>query len=238
MSDRPRILIVEDDATLRDGLALALRGQDWFVETASDGALAQRLLAGASFDLVLLDLMLPQRSGLEVLRGMRAAGLTTVVVVLTAKGEESEKVLALDLGADDYVTKPFGLRELIARVRAHLRRLGRLDGGAQAAIPPFRLGDVAIDLGAFLVRRAEGEVSLSRKEAGILDLLVRAKGRAVDRNEILDVVWGRGSDVTHRTIDTHVLNLRQKIESESGTPRHLLAVHGVGYRLVMDPTDS
>ncbi|MGE0142001.1 MAG: response regulator transcription factor [Planctomycetota bacterium] len=238
MSDRPRLLVVEDDATLRDGLALALAGQDWFVETAADGALAQRLLAGLNFDVVLLDLMLPQRSGLEVLRGLRAAGNRAVVIVLTAKGEESEKVLALDLGADDYVTKPFGLRELMARVRAHLRRIGRLDASAQEPIGVFRLGEITIDLGAFTVRRVEGEVSLSRKEAGILELLVRAKGRAVDRNEILDVVWGRGSDVTHRTIDTHVLNLRQKIEGEPASPRHLLAVHGVGYRLVMDSTDS
>ncbi|MFO1051115.1 MAG: response regulator transcription factor [Planctomycetota bacterium] len=238
MSDRPRILIVEDDATLRDGLQLALRGQDLVAETAADGHLARRLLGALSFDLVVLDLMLPGPSGLELLRELRARDRSTPVIVLTARADESDKVLALELGADDYVTKPFGLRELIARVRAHLRRAGRLDAAGETALARFRLGAFDVDLGAFRVLTPTGEIALSPKEAAILALLFEREGRAVHRNAILDAVWGRDSAVTHRTIDTHVLNLRQKIEGDPKAPRHLLAVHGIGYRLVLEANTS
>jgi DNA-binding response OmpR family regulator len=226
--NRSNILIVEDDPTLRDGLRTALRGQGFAVEVAGDGHEGQRALATGSFDLVVLDLMLPGPGGLELLRNFRARDPRTPVLILTARGDESDKVLGLELGADDYVTKPFGLRELIARIRAHLRRAG---GDESAAIPPFRLGTVEVDLRAFRVLRAGAELALSPKEAGILALLWRERGRAVHRNEILDAVWGREQCVTQRTIDTHVLNLRHKIEADPRAPRHLLTVHGVGYRL-------
>ena len=238
MSTKPRILIVEDDTTLREGLQVALSGQDLHVETAADGHLAQRLLGGLHFDLVLLDLMLPGPGGLEVLRSLRSRDRVTPVIVLTARGDESDKVVALELGADDYVTKPFGLRELIARVRAQLRRSGRLDGEPAHCAEPFTLGAVRVDLAAFRVVGPRGESALSPREAGILSLLYAEAGRAVHRNTILDVVWGRDAYVTHRTIDTHVLNLRQKIEADPKVPRHLLAVHGIGYRLDLEPTES
>jgi two-component system alkaline phosphatase synthesis response regulator PhoP len=227
-----RILVVEDDATLRDGLAHALRGQGFAVATAAEGHAAQRAIAAGAFDLLVLDLMLPGVGGLELLRGLRQRDAATPVIILTARGDESDKVVGLELGADDYVTKPFGLRELIARVRAHLRRRT-----AEAEPPPrFRLGGVEVDLGAFRVLRGGAEQPLSPKEAAILGLLHAEAGRAVPRATILDRVWGRGVYVTQRTIDTHVLNLRQKVEDDAGSPRHLLTVHGIGYRLVVDPS--
>jgi DNA-binding response OmpR family regulator len=237
MSATPRVLLVEDDATLRDGLALALRKLDLAVETAADGALALRLIA-LPFDLIVLDLMLPGASGFEVLQALRARDRLVPVIVLTARGEESDKVLALELGADDYVTKPFSLRELSARVRAQLRRRADSQPKPPSTPPPFALGDRRVDLAAFRVVGPQGETALSPREAAILSLLVEAKGAAVPRHAILDRVWGRGSEVTQRTIDTHVLNLRGKLEREPDAPRHLLAVHGIGYRLVLAPDAS
>ncbi|MBK8980593.1 MAG: response regulator transcription factor [Planctomycetes bacterium] len=229
---RPRILVVEDDATLRDGLREALRGQGFEVTTATDGHEGRRALDAGSADLVILDLMLPGPGGLELLRAFRDRDARTPVIILTARGDETDKVVGLELGADDYVTKPFGLRELLARVRAHLRRAAA-DRDARA-VEPFSLGGVTVDLASFRVVRDGTELALSPKEAGILALLFAEKGRAVHRSEILDVVWGRSAYVTHRTIDTHVLNLRNKVEDDPKAPRHVLTVHGVGYRLVLD----
>ncbi len=233
---RQRILIVEDDATIRDGLREALRGQGFEVDVAVDGHDGHRVLERGGFDLVVLDLMLPGPGGLELLRAFRSRDAKTPVLILTARGDETDKVVDLELGADDYVTKPFGLRELIARVRAHLRRAG---GDREQTTPaPFRLGAALVDLGAFHVVRDGAEHALSPKEAGILALLLAEHGRAVHRNEILDHVWGRDRFVTHRTIDTHVLNLRHKVEADPKVPRHVLTVHGIGYRLVLDPEAS
>ncbi len=229
---RARLLVIEDDATLRDGLRAALRSEDFEVHTASDGEAGARRLAEEQFDLVLLDLMLPRRSGLDVLRGLRARDTDTPVLILTARGEESDKVLGLELGADDYVTKPFGIRELVARVRVQLRRGRKAVDDAPA---PFRLGDRKIDLAAYRILHEDGgERALSPREAGILGLLYRARGRAVSRAEILDAVWGSGRYVSNRGIDTHVLHLRQKVEADPRRPRFLLTVHGVGYRLDLD----
>jgi DNA-binding response OmpR family regulator len=230
---RQHILVVEDDATLRDGLARALTGEGFAVDCAADGYAARKALAGGHFDLVILDLMLPGPGGLELLRAFRAVDTETPVLILTARGDESDKVAGLGFGADDYVTKPFGLRELIARVRAHLRRQSG-QRQEEPPPPPFRIGTALVDLGAFVVERDGVQQALSPKEAAILTLLLREQGRALHRNAILDAVWGRGRFVTHRTIDTHVLNLRQKVESDPRQPRHLLTVHGVGYRLVLD----
>ena len=230
------ILLVEDDRTLREGVAEALRRDGYDVELAHDGYEAERALRAGGHDLVILDLMLPGPSGLELLRDLRKRDRKTPVLILTARADEGDKVLGLELGADDYVTKPFSLRELTARVRAHLRRSGVDEGDDRSrVVPPFRLGDVEVDLGAFEARGPNGDVhGLSPKEAGILRLLHARAGRAVDRREILDAVWGPGTVLSNRTIDTHVLHLRQKIEADHTAPRYVRTVHGVGYRLVLD----
>ena len=226
----PAILLVEDDLTLRTGLADTLRQEGHEVVAVADGESAAAALRTRRFALVLLDLMLPRRSGLALLRELRTRDRRTPVLILTAKSDESDKVLGLELGADDYVTKPFSLRELLARVRAQLRR-------AQAGTPSplaFQVGDARVDLAAFAVHRDGAVLPLSPKEAAILALLHAEAGRAVSRARFLDEVWGGDRFVGTRTIDTHVLNLRQKLEADPAAPRHVLTVHGVGYRLVLE----
>ncbi|MEZ6003696.1 MAG: response regulator transcription factor [Planctomycetota bacterium] len=234
--ERP-ILVVEDDQTLREGLCDALAGQGYTVHSASDGWQAQEKLRGGGWSLVVLDLMLPGPGGLEILRAFRQTDRETPVLILTARGDEGDKVIGLELGADDYVTKPYGLRELLARVAAHLRRSALHQEVVAAG--PLRLGACEVDLAAFEVRRGGEAMALSPKEAAILELLWAEAGKAVDRGVLLDRIWGRGRYVTGRTIDTHILHLRQKLEDDPKAPRHLLTVHGIGYRLVLDAaTDS
>ncbi len=227
-----RILLVEDDRTLRIGLHDALTGESHTVITAADGHEARAVLRAQRFDLVVLDVMLPGPSGLELLRELRARDGDTPVLLLTARGEEGDKVLGLELGADDYVTKPFSLRELLARVKAMLRRRERPDA---ALIEQFTLGAVRVDLAAFTVVSGGTTHTLSPKEAAMLRLLRQRAGRAVPRAEFLREVWGGSPFVGDRTIDTHMLNLRQKVEADCRRPQFLLTVHGVGYRLVEQP---
>ena len=227
-----RILLVEDDRTLRTALGDALTGEGHTVTVAHDGHEARALLRGERFDLVLLDVMLPGPSGLELLRELRQKDGDTPVLLLTARSDESDKVLGLELGADDYVTKPFSLRELLARVKAMLRRRER---PVPALVEQFVLGDAKVDLAAFTIVRAGTTHTLSPKEAGMLRLLRQRQGRAVSRADFLRDVWGGDQFVGDRTIDTHVLNLRQKLEGDCRRPRHLLTVHGIGYRLVESP---
>ena len=236
-----RLLIVEDDLALRTGLEDAFEGEGYDVTVAADGNTARDLVFSRHFDAVILDLMLPGRSGWEILKEVREQRFATPVLLLTARGDESDKVLGLDLGADDYVTKPFGLRELIARVRAMLRRHDRDVAVAEESAPPpdrFRVGDVDVDLAAFELRNGGVTHSLSRKEAAMLSLLYSEAGRAVSRERFLNEVWDGGEMVGNRTIDTHVLNLRHKIEPDPAHPRHLLTVHGIGYRLQPQAQDS
>jgi DNA-binding response OmpR family regulator len=226
-----RLLLVEDDRALATGLADAFALEGFEVTVARDGERALALGLDQPFAGVVLDLMLPGRSGLDVLRGLRGAQRTTPVLILTAKGGEADKVLGLELGADDYVTKPFSLRELIARVRALVRRGGAREEAASPVSQRFQVGGAAVDLGAFTLARGGTVHELSRKEAALLDLLWRRRGQAVRRADILRLAWEGGEHVSSRTIDTHVLHLRQKLESDPAAPRHLLTVHGVGYRL-------
>ncbi len=227
-----RLFLVEDDRTLRVALTDAFAGEGHEVIAAADGHEARALLRERRFDLVVLDVMLPGPSGLELLRELRARDTDTPVLLLTARGEEGDKVLGLELGADDYVTKPFSLRELLARVKAMLRRRQQ---GDSAAVSQFALGDAQVDLAAFTVTRGGNAATLSPKEAAMLALLRRHGGRAVSRALFLNEVWGGDQFVGDRTIDTHMLNLRNKVEADSKQPRFLLTVHGVGYRLVEQP---
>jgi two-component system alkaline phosphatase synthesis response regulator PhoP len=226
-----RALLVEDDRTLRTLVHDALQNDGLDVTTAEDGERARELVFSRHFDLVILDLMLPRRGGLEVLRELRERRQSVPVLVLTARGDESDKVLGLELGADDYLTKPFGLRELIARVHALLRRRAR---PLEAGNGKFRLGGAEVDLSTFEVRRGRRCVALLPKEARILALLFAESGRVVERRRVLDEVWGGDAFVNERTLDTHVLNLRKKIEKDPRAPRYLRTVHGVGYRLVVE----
>jgi len=225
-----KILVVEDDLSLREGLREALLAEGHRVEVVEDGARALDRVFGAHFDLVLLDVSLPKKNGFDVCREVRGRGLQVPILLLTVRGEEVDRVLGLELGADDYVTKPFSLRELLARVGAILRRARRRPG---EEIPKnFTIGDRVVDFEAFVVRRGKEETPLAPKEAAMLRLLVANEGRVVTRERFLDEVWGRSLLVGPRTVDTHVGRLRAKLEDDPSSPRHLLTVHGVGYRFV------
>ncbi|MCC7399039.1 MAG: response regulator transcription factor [Planctomycetes bacterium] len=224
------VLLVEDDRAIRTVLQDALQNDGHAVSTAADGDEAMAKLRGSTFDLLVLDVMLPGPSGLEILQALRRRDQTTPVLLLTARDGEGDKVLGLELGADDYVTKPFSLRELRARVRALLRRVER----RPAATGRFDLGEATIDLDAYEVRHRGRVQRLSPTEAAMLMVLWQERGRVVERARFLQDVWG-GASIGDRTIDTHLLHLRQKLEADPKAPRHLLTVHGVGYRLQVEP---
>jgi two-component system, OmpR family, alkaline phosphatase synthesis response regulator PhoP len=222
-----RVLVVED-SELAMGLRVNLEQEGYEVEVARDGRCGLELARSWAPDLIVLDLMLPELDGLHVLRALRQEGRATPVLVLTARGQESDKVLGLKLGGDDYVTKPFGLLELLARVEALLRRSDPPPSDGDAL---HRFGDVELREGSRTVRRAGELVELTPKEYELLLVLLRARGDVVSRHELLRRVWGYRADVATRTLDTHVGELRRKLEPEVSTPRHILTVRKVGYRL-------
>ncbi len=228
-----RLLVVEDDPTLRTGLEDAFSMEGYDVTVAQDGFQAEEFLQTRHFSVVVLDIMMPGKSGLEVLKSVRDAGILTPVILLTARSDENDRVFGLELGADDYVTKPFSLRELLARVKVLIRREERVLDRLKELAPPqaFRIGETEVDLGTFTVTRDGRTFPLTPKEAGMLHLLQQERGRVVSRDRFLREVWEDGDAVTHRTVDTHMLNLRKKIEEDSSRPEHLQTVHGAGYRL-------
>jgi DNA-binding response OmpR family regulator len=227
-----RILIIEDDLAILRGLKDNLEYDKYEVLTATDGEQGYCLVQEKKPDLIILDLMLPKMSGYELCRKVREEGVTTPILMLTARGEEVDRVLGLDLGADDYVTKPFSVPELLARVRAILRRVQQLKKGP---LPnELRFGKVLIDFKRFEARRAGKVLNMSRKEFGILRLLAARIGEVVTRDELLDEVWGYEQYPTTRTVDNHIALLRSKLEEDPSKPRHLLTVHGVGYKLVLE----
>ena len=226
-----RILIIEDDRAILRGLADNLEYESHEVLSATDGAQGYDLIREQKPDLVILDLMLPKMSGYEICRKVRAEGNTTPILMLTARGEEMDRVAGLDLGADDYVTKPFSVPELLARVRALLRRSQALHSGP---LPDeLRFDDVAIDFRSFEARKGTRELKLSRKEFGLLRLLAARMGEVVTRDELLNEVWGYDQYPTTRTVDNHIASLRAKLEDDPADPRHLVTMHGVGYKLVV-----
>ena len=223
-----RILVVEDDPAILRGLTDNLRFESYEVLTAADGETGYRLIQEKKPDLIILDLMLPKLSGYEVCRKVRGEGLTTPILMLTARGEEGDRVLGLDLGADDYVSKPFSVRELLARVRALLRR-----AHPPRALPDeLRFDDVVVDFRGFEARKGDKQLEMTRREFGVLRLLAARAGEVVTRDELLNEVWGYENYPTTRTVDNHLALLRAKLEDNPSQPRHLLTIHGVGYKLV------
>ena len=220
------VLVIEDQPAILRGLADNLRCESYEVLTAADGQTGYELLLSRRPDVVILDLMLPIMSGYDVCRKARTAGIQVPILMLTARGEEMDRVAGLDLGADDYVTKPFSLPELLARVRALLRR----SHNAAPAAGLLQFDDVEVDFDQYVARRGGAVVDMTRKEFQVLRYLSAQSGKVVTREELLENVWGFEKYPTTRTVDNHILSLRTKLESDSGNPRRLLTVHGVGYR--------
>jgi len=222
------ILAIEDDPAILRGLADNLRYESYEVLTAVDGESGYSLFRQKKPDLVILDLMLPKLSGYEVCRKVRAEDPRTPILMLTARGEEADRVLGLDLGADDYVTKPFSIRELLARVRALLRRTQP----PKPVLDRIEFGDVAVNFVAYEATRLGQPVEMTRKEFNLLRLLASRPGEVVTRDELLNDVWGYENYPTTRTVDNHIATLRAKLERDPADPRHLRTVHGVGYKFV------
>ena len=227
---KKHILVVEDDAHIRLGLCEALRGEGYEVSECGDGKQAMPIMNQRKPDLVILDIMLPGKSGYDLCREIRAGKSRVPILMLSAKGQEIDKVVGLELGADDYVSKPFSLRELLARVHALLRRA---EPGAGATDLPAEIafGNVRIDCKSLRGKRGKTAIELSPRELKVLALLFRERGNAVSRETILGEVWGIDYFGTTRTLDQLVVKLRQKIEDQPGEPKHLLTVHSLSYRL-------
>jgi DNA-binding response OmpR family regulator len=224
-----KILVVEDESGIAFSLESDLETEGYQVEVVSDGAVAvPRALAG-NFDLILLDVMLPHKDGFEICRELRHRGIKIPIILLTAKTHEAEKVVGLDTGADDYVTKPFSPRELRARIRALLRRTGPPDQGVNGE-QIYRFGSCELDLSRFELRRNGEHLDSTTTELKLLAAFARNRGRLLTRERLLDEVWGTGIAVTDRVIDNHVVSLRKKIEDDPAAPRHLISVRGLGYR--------
>lgn len=223
-----RILIAEDEADLAKGLRDNLQFEGFEVLLASDGEAALQAATKQSPDLVLLDVMMPKLDGLEVCKRIRQAGFTIPVLMLTAKSQEIDIIRGLEMGADDYITKPFSVRELVARIKAALRRTGAGKGLSRV----LRIGDATVDLVQGNVDRAGQTHHLGHFELEILKMLVENAEKPVERNKLLDVIWGLEGFPITRTVDNHIVSLRRKIEPDPKHPRHIVTVHSIGYRFV------
>jgi two-component system, OmpR family, alkaline phosphatase synthesis response regulator PhoP len=226
-----RILLIEDEPGLIVTLTDRLKSEGFLVEQASDGLRGEKSGKEGGFDLIILDLMLPHKGGLEVCRDLRHAGVTTPILILTARGEVTEKVVGLKLGADDYLTKPFEMMELLARIEVLLRRRGPGTSGT-ARIDRFSFGKIEVDFRGMEVSRDGNAVDLSAREFQLLRYFIDHCGEVLSREAILNGVWGYDAMPSTRTIDTHVNWLRQKLEDNPHHPKHIVTIYGVGYRFL------
>ncbi len=225
-----KILIVEDEPDMALGLKDNFEFEGYEVLTASDGSTGLERARGQKPDLVILDIMLPKMSGLEVCKTLRSEGFEAPIIMLTARGQEIDKVVGLELGADDYVTKPFSIRELLARVRAILRRT---DPGRKR-LGSYRFADVELDFETYRAKKAGEPLDMSPREFELLRYLIERKGETVTRDQLLEDVWGYDNYPSTRTVDTHIAKLRAKIGDSGVEPRYILTIHGMGYKFI-DP---
>ena len=229
MSMHPRVLLIEDEAGLRLTLSDRLGSEGYAVETASDGEAGLACATSGGYDLIVLDVMLPRMNGFDVCREVRQRGVTTPILMLTARGQVVDKVVGLKLGADDYLTKPFETIELMARLEALLRRR---PSGAQPGGDIYRFGDVVVDMRRMEVTRGGEPVELSAREFKLLRHFIAHRGATLSRDALLADVWGYDEMPLTRTVDVHVAGLRQKIEANPKMPEYILTVHGLGYKFV------
>jgi DNA-binding response OmpR family regulator len=224
-----KILIAEDELNMRKGLQDNLEFEGYEVNCAEDGEEALEHIKKNNYDLIILDVMMPKMSGFDVCKAARKIGIETPIILLTAKGDEIDKVLGLELGADDYVTKPFSLRELLARIKAILRRS---ENKISSTGVFEKIGKLNVNFTAYTATSNGKEISLSHKEFDILSYLWKKRNVTVRRDDLLNEVWGYEESPTTRTVDNFILKLRQKIEKDPNNPRIILTVHGVGYKLI------
>ncbi len=223
-----KVLIIEDETNIIIGLKDSCEYEGYEVSVARDGKKGLETASTEKFDIILLDVMLPLMSGIDVCRTLRTRGIETPILMLTARSQEMDKVVGLEVGADDYVTKPFSIKELLARVRAHLRRASK----QVVDIESFTFGDVELNLKKYTARKSGQPLDLSAREFEILRYLIRRRGEIVTRDQLLDEVWGYDSMPVTRTVDNHIARLRQKIEQDPSSPKHIITVHRLGYRFI------
>ena len=221
------IAVIDDDESVRTSIVQNLEIEGFKVATAADGEAGLELIERDQPKLIILDVMMPKKDGLQTCKEIRNRGISTPLILLTARSAEVDKVLGLDLGADDYLAKPFGMMELIARVKALLRR-----HNVTAELEQVSFANVTVDFKAYKASRDENQLELSAREYRLLKYLVSKEGKVVTRDELLDEVWGYNSYPSTRTVDNHIARLRQKIEDNVETPKHIVTVHGVGYKFV------
>jgi DNA-binding response OmpR family regulator len=222
-----KVLVVEDDPAILRGLADNLRFEGYIVVTAADGESGYQMQHRENPDLIVLDLMLPRINGLDLCRKLRTDGIQVPILMLTARSEEADRIIGFDTGADDYVTKPFSLGELMARIRAILRRTSRTGRPEE-----LRFGDVEVDFKRYVAFRNGKPVDMTRKEFATLRCLAARSGEVLTRDELLNEVWGYESYPVSRTVDNHIASLRAKLEADPAHPAHIRTVHGVGYKFV------
>jgi DNA-binding response OmpR family regulator len=223
-----KVLIIEDEPNMVLGLKDSCEYEGYEVCVARDGKEGLEKASTEKPDLILLDVMLPLMSGIDVCRTLRARGIETPILMLTARSQEIDKVVGLEVGADDYVTKPFSIKELLARIRAHLRRAAK----QVVVIESFTFGDVELNFRKYTARKGGQALDLSAREFAILHYLIRRRGEIVTRDQLLDEVWGYDSTPVTRTVDNHIAKLRQKIEQDPSEPQHIITVHRLGYRFI------
>jgi len=223
-----KILIIEDEPNMVLGLKDSCEYEGYEVSVARDGKEGLQKALTEKLDIILLDVMLPLMSGIDVCRTLRTRGIETPILMLTARSQEIDKVVGLEVGADDYVTKPFSIKELLARIRAHLRRAAK----QVVELESFMFGDVELNFKKHTARKLGQALDLSAREFEILRYLIRHRGEIVTRDQLLDEVWGYDSTPVTRTVDNHIARLRQKIEQDPSAPQHIITVHRIGYRFV------
>ena len=223
-----KVLIIEDEPNMVLGLKDSCEYEGYEVAVARNGKEGLEKASTEKPDIILLDVMLPLMSGIDVCRTLRTRGIETPILMLTARSQEIDKVIGLEVGADDYVTKPFSIKELLARIRAHLRRASK----QVVDIENFSFGDVELNFKKYAARKGGQALELSAREFEILRYLIRHRGEIVTRDQLLDEVWGYRSTPVTRTVDNHIARLRQKIEQDPSDPRHIITVHRLGYRFI------
>jgi DNA-binding response OmpR family regulator len=226
-----KILICVDELPMLQGLKDNLELEGYEVDTASDGKVGLEKIRGNQYHLVLLDVMMPGMSGFDVCKTARRENIVTPIIMLTARGEEIDKVVGLEIGADDYITKPFGLRELLARIKAVLRRYSS-EGNVVADNIIVTIGRLKVNFSSYQATMADIEIKMSHKEFELLHYLFNHKNQVVSRNDLMEKVWGMDFEITTRTVDNFIVKLRQKTEINPNDPKIIITVHGVGYKLI------
>jgi DNA-binding response OmpR family regulator len=227
-----KILIVEDELNMVNGLKDNLEFEGYEVDVAMEGKTGLQKVLLKGFDLILLDVMLPEMSGFDICKTARKEGVKTPIILLTAKGEEIDKVLGLEFGADDYITKPFSLRELLARIRAIIRRTQSLkEGSVESEF--VKIGNIKVNFKNYLALQGSNEIKMSYKEFEILHYLYMHAGKTIQRDDLMSDVWSIDYDVSTRTVDNFILKLRQKVEADPNNPKIILTVHGIGYKMIL-----